>query len=155
MEESQKRAKAVVINSNILFSSLIKEEGFTRAVLLFLKDATGLKFLVPKTVIKELRLNIGEIAEKSKLETNDILAGFGRLLEGMQQIDELELKEEIMEGMKYVNNESDTPFVAVALKHRPAYILTYNKRDYNVGELRKMDVLVVSPGEALDLVGSQ
>jgi predicted nucleic acid-binding protein len=153
MEEDQERPENVVINSNILFSSLIKEEGFTRAVLLFLKDNKKLKFLIPQTVVKEFRLNIGEIARKSKLTVRDVVTSFEKLLENVERINELELEEEIKEGMKYVKDQNDTPFVAVALKYIPSYILTYNKKDYKTELLKKVDVLVVTPKEALDLLG--
>jgi len=56
MEEDKEKLKTVVINSNILFSSLIKEEGFTRAVLIFLKEDTNLRFLIPKKVTEEFKL---------------------------------------------------------------------------------------------------
>jgi len=153
MEEDQERPENVVINSNILFSSLIKEEGFTRAVLLFLKDNKKLKFLMPQTVVNEFRFHIGEIARKSKLTVRDVVTSFEKLLENVERINELELEEEIKEGMKYVKDENDTPFVAVALKHKPSYILSYNKKDYKTEELKKLSILVVTPKEALDLIG--
>lgn len=153
MEEDQERPKVVIINSNILFSSLIKEEGFTRAVLLFLKDTANLKFMIPKTVISEFKLHIGEISRKSGLTYNNVLSGLEKLLGNVEQIDELNLKDEIKEGIKYVKDENDAPFVAVALKYKPAYLLTYNKKDYKIEKLKELDILVVTPKEALDLMG--
>ena len=153
MEEDQEKSQYVVINSNILFSSLIKEEGFTRAVLLFLKDNKKLKFLVPQIVINEFKLHAGEIARKSKLSMKDVITSFEKLLENVEKINELELAEEIKEGMNYVKDENDTPFVAIALKYKPSYIMTYNKKDYKSEKLKKLDILVVTPKEALDLIG--
>jgi predicted nucleic acid-binding protein len=51
-----------------------------------------------------------------------------------------------------VRDPSDRWFAALALKlaeeHGIALILTYNKRDYRVGELERMGVRVLTPGEA-------
>ena len=152
MEESQENPKSMIINSNILFSSLIKEEGFTRAVLLFLKDNEKIKFLIPMIVVSEFKLHVGEIARKSRLSIKDVILSSDKLLENVEKINESELEEEIKEGIKYVRDENDTPFVAVALKYRPSYILTYNKKDYKTERLKKVDVLVVAPKEALDLL---
>jgi len=153
MEESKEESRIIVLNSNIFFSSLIKEESFTRAALLFLKDTTNFKFLIPKTVITEFKLHVGEIARKSKLTTSGVLFGFEKLLENVEQTNELDLKEEIKESRKYVKDENDIPFVAVALKHKPSFILTYNKKDYKIQKLKKLDILVLTPKEALDLIG--
>jgi predicted nucleic acid-binding protein len=153
MEEDQEKPENIIINSNILFSSLIKEEGFTRAVLLFLKDNKKLKFMIPQTVVNEFRFHVGEIARKSRLTMNDVIRSFEKLLENVEKVNELKLKEEIKDGLKYVKDENDAPFVAVALKYRPSYILTYNKKDYKTERLKKIGILVVTPREALDLVG--
>jgi len=153
MEEDQEKSQNVVINSNILFSSLIKEEGFTRAVLLFLKDNKKLRFLVPQTVVNEFKFHVGEISRKSKLSMKDVITSFEKLLENVDKINEFELTEEIKEGMKYVKDENDTPFVALALKYKPSYIMTYNKKDYKTEKLKKLDILVVNPKKALDLIG--
>jgi len=153
MEEDQEKPKSLVINSNILFSALVREEGFTRAALLFLKDNTNMKFLVPKVVNDEFKFNVGEIARKSKLDTNTVLMNFKKLLENVDQLNEYDLKTEIEEGLEYVNHDSDAPFVAVALKQKPAYILTYNKKDYKADELKRLGISVVTPKEALELIG--
>jgi putative PIN family toxin of toxin-antitoxin system len=153
MEEDQEKSQNVVINSNILFSSLIKEEGFTRAVLLFLKDNKNLRFLIPQTVVNEFRFHVGEITRKSKLSMKDVITSFEKLLENVEKINELELTEKIKEGMNYVKDENDTPFVAIALKYKPSYIMTYNKKDYKTEKLKKLDIIVVTPKEALDLIG--
>jgi len=55
--------------------------------------------------------------------------------------------------INYVADESDAPFVAAALRHSPAYILTYNKKDYKIRKLKKLNIFVVTPKEALDLIG--
>jgi predicted nucleic acid-binding protein len=67
MEKNQKRATYIILNSNVLFSSLIKEEGFTRAVLLLLMRSEEFKFVIPKTVVNEFKLHAGEIARKARL----------------------------------------------------------------------------------------
>ena len=153
MEKNQEEYESVVINSNILFSSLIKEEGFTRAIFLFLKGEKKIKFLIPSTVVKEFRLHIGEISRKSRLTINDVMNSFERLIDGAHQIDVTSIKEEATESMELVNDENDAPFVAVALKYKPSFILTYNKKDYKINKLRRLGILVISPKEALDLIG--
>jgi predicted nucleic acid-binding protein len=155
MEESKEKLKSVVINSNILFSSLIKEEGFTRAALLFLKENKNLRFMIPKTCLEEFKSYAGEIARKSKLTIGNVIMGFEKLTESVERMDESGLKDEIKEGLKYVKDEKDVLFVAVALKYRPSYILTYNKKDYRIKELKQLDVWVVNPKEALDLIGME
>jgi len=153
MEESKENTRAVVINSNILFSSLIKEEGFTRAVFLFLKGSMGIKLMIPSTVVGEFKAHIGEIARKSGLSFNDVSKIFENLIENVEKVGESGLKEEVEESINYVKDEKDAPFVAVALKHRPSYILTYNKKDYKIKTLKNLGISVMTPKEALDLVG--
>jgi predicted nucleic acid-binding protein len=153
MEETQKRVETIVLNSNILFSSLIKEEGFTRAVLLFLKETMGLKFLIPEKVVQEFETHIGEIARKSGMDTKQIRFIFEKLLEKVEIIKEENIKEEIKQGLKYVKDESDSPFVGIALKFKPSNILTYNKKHYKVGELKQQNIFVITPKEALDSIG--
>jgi len=152
MGKDKEKPKYAVINSNIIFSSIIKEEGFTRAALLFLKDISRLKFLVPKTVVTEVKLNIGQISRKSGLSHNTILAALENMLEGTEKVNEFDLGSEIREGLKYVNDEDDTPFVAIALKFRPSFIMTYNKKDYKIKSLEKLDVFVVTPKELLSMM---
>jgi len=153
MEENQERPKNIIINSNILFSSLIKEEGFTRATLLFLKEDASLKFLIPKKVIEEFGMHLGEISRKAGLSIRDIRFGFDKLLENVERINENDTKEEIKQGLKYVKDESDSPFVGIALKYKPSYILTYNKKHYKTEELKILNIFVITPKEALDLIG--
>jgi len=153
MEKNQKRATYIILNSNVLFSSLIKGEGFTRAVLLLLMRSEEFKFVIPKTVVNEFKLHAGEIARKARLPIAYIINSFEKLIEGVERIDETSLKEQIIEGLKYVNEEKDSPFVAVALKFKPSYILTYNKKDYKIKKLKKREISVISPKEALELMG--
>lgn len=153
MEEDQERPKSLVLNSNILFSALIKEEGFTRAALVLLKENKAIKFFIPEAVSKEFKFYAGEIARKSGLTINGVFTGFEKLMENVSKVNEMELKTEIKEALNYVKDEKDTPFVALALKCKPSYILTYNKRHYKVKELKNNDILVLTPKEALDLIG--
>jgi len=153
MEKNKEKVKCIIINSNILFSSLIKEDGFTRAALLVLKNTSNVKLLIPNTVVNEFKINLSEISRKSGLSSKNVLITFEKLLENVERLNELDLKDEIKEGIKYVKDEKDTPFVAVALKYRPAYILTYNVKDYKKEKLEKLDILVVTPKDALSSIG--
>ncbi|MEM5879671.1 MAG: PIN domain-containing protein [Candidatus Aenigmatarchaeota archaeon] len=152
MEKNQEKIKCVIINSNIFFSSIIREDSYTRAVLLFLRDSGGIKFIVPKACLEEFKAHIGEISRKSGLTFSDVLFQLQKLVEDVETEDELKLKDEIKIALEYVSDEKGAPFVAVALKHKPSYILTYNKKDYKKIKLKELGISVITPKEAIDLI---
>ena len=70
MEEDKVEVRNLVIDTNVIFSSLVKSEGITRIALVLLLNNKRTISFIPDTVIKEINRNIHLIARKARLQPN-------------------------------------------------------------------------------------
>jgi len=104
--------KAIVIDTNIFMSALIKE-GLTRQLLTDLK----INFLFPEFEFKEISKYKQKIIEKTKLSEEEFYILLLRLLKYVRVVPEeviLKYKKEADEIMGNIHKE-DTAFIATAL----------------------------------------
>ena len=66
-KERTTRKTAIVLDTNIIISSLIKPGGFTRRVILLLEDQAGL--YAPKTLLEELAKKTKYLARKKRVSS--------------------------------------------------------------------------------------
>ena len=152
MEENKERIK-IVVDTNVLFSALLSEDSLAKAILSILKSEKKIKLLIPMKVFQEIDLHIGELSRKSRVPIRVLKYSFEYLTDNFEKIDEGNLEKELKDGLRFVNDESDAPFVAIALINKPCYILTYNIRDFKREELKKEGIIIVSPNEMLEIMG--
>ena len=146
MERFEKDAKNVVIDTNVIFSAMVKENGFVRGFLIFIKNVEKLNIFIPKLLLREIRMNKRYIARKTGITEDRLNSIFRELLKGMVIVDEKEFLEEIEMCMKSgVAHRGDIVFAALAIKKRPSILFTYNLKHYNKEHLLKLDVNVITP----------
>lgn len=159
MAENQDEAETLIIDTNVIISCLPSTESFTRACFILLKE-NG-KMLSPKQMYQEVIKNLPSISRRYGIDIK-ILSGFlvPNLFRNIEFVDETDFKEYFEEASQLVNDSSDTPFVALALKKKPCTIVTKNKKDYKINELEKLSIDIFTSHETLqkkfgiDLMGS-
>jgi len=153
MEEDEKEARALVVDTNVLISAMMRSEGITRIAFLFLANDPSNRMLCPRIVTEEIERNYAEIARRAHAPPKLIRAGLDELLTRMTMVDESEFSAWMAGSRTLVNDENDTSFAALAVKSSPSVIVTYDKAGYREEELRKSGVLVLTPVEALKHTG--
>jgi predicted nucleic acid-binding protein len=144
-------AQAIVLDLNVLLAATLRPEGSTASALLRLYLG-GAKLHTPDYVKEEFQRVLDRIAEKKGLNPNILTPAFNAILDLAEEVESSEYRRLLKQAESLVFDPKDTPYVAVALhlraRYREVVILTYNKRDYRVGELERMGVRVLTPGEA-------
>lgn len=153
MEKNKKKAISIVVDTNVIISSLIKSEGITRAALVLLSKIPHVDLLTPKIFQQEIKRHIREISIKARLDHKMLLIFLNEITKMIKVVDENRFKKYIKEARDLVTDERDTSFVALALKYRPSIIMTYNKTDYKEDELKLKSVKVKTPIEILKELG--
>ncbi len=155
MEKDIKKPESIVIDTNVLMSSLIKQEGYTQALLSILLIQKDIKLAVPESIKFEMNTHIHEIARKSGLPVNVLKEVVDLIFKNVEPVDEGTFVSEIREALSFVSDKSDAPFVGLAIKLKPSIILTYNKRHFDSERLERCGVMVFEPSELaryLDMV---
>ncbi len=145
MEEAPKKI-AFVIDANVVISSLIKPSGATAQILYKLMDL-DVPLYVPSVLWKEIEANKDVILKK-----NVHLVGI--LNEVLRRAKKFFTTQEVLltkEALSLVLDEKDAMYVSLALYLRRTYsvvfVLTYNKKDFKVEELKEQNVFVLEPPE--------
>ena len=146
MGTTRKRA-ALVIDANVLISSLIRYTGYTAKVLHYSNRLYDL--YAPKALFTETKKHISLISKKSGLKEDDIELAIEII---SKRIKVLDVSTDLLrDSRQYVNDTKDAQYVAVALtllnSHRIVIILTYNKKDFKIKELAKKNIHVLTPVE--------
>ena len=139
-----------VLDLNVLLAAILKPEGSTAAKLLTLY-ITGTDLYTPDYVREEFQRVVGELAEKKRIDKQQLAQAFQNLLNITSQARMEEYGHKLEEAKKLVYDPSDAPYVALALylaeKHARAVILTYNRRDYKSEGLEKHNIKILTPKE--------
>ena len=148
MEKAKKR---IVIDTNVIFSSLLKSEGVTRLVLTLIKQREDVEIFVPKSIYKEIQKYRFEIARRAKISTR-LLDLFIKTI--FDKITVVDVEESFLKRAKnYVRDKSDIPFVAVCLKTKSNFLLTFNTKDFKIDKLKRVGIQVLTPVEFLSYLG--
>jgi len=143
----------VILDTNVIISSLVKSEGVTRASLILMLTNPSVKFYIPELVFREIEKHSFEIARKSKIETALLSKALNEILKNVTRVPENEFMDKLELSKKLVKDENDAQFAALALHFSPSIILTFNKKDYRIAALNKAGVKVMLPIEALNFIG--
>ncbi len=150
MEETVKKPKSIVLDTNILISSLVKQEGYTQALLSIILAQKSIRVTVPRSIKSEIESHRHEISRKSGLPLSVLKGVIDKMFVNIETFDEKTFVGEIREALKLVSDEADAPFAGLAIKLRPSIILTYNKKHFKEEYLSMRDVRVFKPGELAD-----
>ncbi|CAI1493409.1 protein of unknown function [Thermococcus nautili] len=104
---------AVVVDTNVVFASLIRSGGVNRYVLTLFPEM--FPFFYPEVVRKEIANHIGELAEKSKLTPGELSIAMEVIFEPMAPVSASKLSRYKEVAEEYVHDVADAPFVACAL----------------------------------------
>ena len=149
MAQDSEKIKSIILDTNVIFSSLVKEEGYTQATLSILMAQKDIKLMIPLTVKEEIKRHMFEISRKSGLPMGIVSGLMNKILGNIEAVSDERMKSEIKQAMSLVREEKDAPFAGLALKFRPSIILTYNKRHFISDELERNGVKVFRPSELI------
>jgi len=155
MAKNLKEIKSIIIDTNVLFSSLVKEEGYTQAILSILLSQKDIKILVPNSIKDEIALHIHEISRKSGLPVKVVGELVGKFFKYADVVREEYFSEEIIDALELVSDKYDAPFAGLALKNSPSIILTYNKRHFREEKLNERKVKTLTPSEFVDYLNME
>jgi len=151
-KERVTRKPAIVLDTNIIISSLIKPGGFTRRVIVLLEDQADL--YAPSTLLEELARKMEYLARKKGVPLRDQRYLLTLLLSGVHTIESDVIKPFIKLALEHVRDRDDAPFVALALylrrTHEEVVILTWNAADYKREDLERLRIKVLTPREVLE-----
>ena len=157
MEETKsKTKKIVVVDANVVISSLISREGITQAVLSLLLSLREIKVIIPASIKEEVFKYAHLISKKSGVRLQTVKRVLSELFSKMGEIDECKYASEDIEFYgNFVRDESDIPLIIVAYAHRPCFVVTYNKSDFRKDKLEREGIYVVTPKEMLEALGME
>ena len=148
MEEA-KAIRTLILDTNVLISSLVRLEGITRVSLTILLHDENCEVLAPADLVEELRTHAQEICHKASITRSLLEETLDRLLENVELALLSSYRRKLQEALQFVRDESDAPFAALALMRSPSTIITYNKKHFNSRRLLRQQVQVLTPVEAL------
>ena len=148
MEEA-KAIRTLILDTNVLISSLVRSEGITRVSLTILLHDENCEVLAPADVVEELRAHAQEICHKAGFTLPLLEETMDRLFVNVELAPLSSYQNELHEALQFVRDERDAPFAALALLRSPSTIITYNKRRFNSKGLGRLQVQVLTPVEAL------
>jgi len=147
--EEAKTIRTLILDTNVLISSLVRSEGITRASLTILIHDENCEVLAPAEVVEELSTHAQEISHKGNITRSLLEETLERLLEKVQLAPLSSYRNELQEASQFVRDEGDAPFAALALVRSPSIIVTYNKKHFNSKRLMRRQVQVLTPVEVL------
>lgn len=133
----------IIIDSNILFSALIKDS-ITRKIIL---NYDGY-FLFPSYIFEEMEKHLDELLKKSKMEKHDFYTLLHLLLKKVMIVPTeilLPYKEEALQIVKDIDKD-DAIFIACALRYQPCLLWTDDKK-----LKRQSRILIVDTAEIISL----
>lgn len=148
MEEA-KAIRTLILDTNVLISSLVRSEGVTRIGLTILLHHWNYEVLAPAAVVEEVRAHAQEICHKANITQPLLDEALNRVLENVNLVPVSSYRDEFHEALQLIRDESDAPFAALALARSPSTIITYNRRHFNSRGLLRRGVRVLTPAEAL------
>lgn len=131
----------IIIDSNILFSALIKDSKTRRIIL----EYEGF-FLFPQYIFEEMEEHIGELLKKSKLPKNDFNTLLAIILKKVMIIPNnalLPYRSKALGIVKEVDKD-DVLFVACALAYPDSIIWSNDKRLKNQKSVRVLNTKEMS-----------
>ena len=148
MEEA-KTIRTLILDTNVLISSLVRSEGVTRTSLTILLHDENCNVSAPADVVEELKKHIEEICDKSGIARPLLDTALDHLLAHVDLVPASLYENELREGLEFVRDETDAPFAALALMKSPSVIVTYNKKHFNSRRLMQRHVDVRNPVEVV------
>jgi predicted nucleic acid-binding protein len=147
--DTRKKKTAVVIDTNIIFASILKTGSYTRQVLLYVTDILGLDSYTPEKTLEEIDKHLTELSKRKHLNISELRTAIDIILSGVRIVGKAEYNKYYEESEKFIEDIEDADYVALALKLRNEYdstiILTWNKRDYKYSQLRSLNIIVETP----------
>ncbi len=148
MEKDKTKVENLIIDANVILSCLAKEQGFTRACFVMIKNQNT-RISLPKDIYDEIKLYTPLISRKSNININILKLSMQELLKDVAIENEKDFKEHINAAKELVNDENDTTLVALALKIKPCTIVTFNTKDFKINDLKNLEINVLTPHQTL------
>ncbi len=144
MEEA-KAIRTLILDTNVLISSLVRSEGITRVSLTILLHDENCQLIAPAEVVEEISTHAQDVCDKAGITRPLLDDTLNRLLENIDLAPSSSYQDKLREALQFVRDESDAPFAALALERSPSTIVTYNKRHFIARLLARRQIKVQTP----------
>ena len=150
-KDEEKNSEALVLDTNIILSSVLKRASYTRQVVIYLIDILGVKAFTSEKTLQEINEHLEELAKKKKISIEELRTAIRILLLNVDVINKEAYTSLIEKAGECVEDLTDTDFAALALylskKYEKVFLLTWNKNDYNEDCLKTYGVLLYTPSD--------
>ena len=150
----REKETAVVVDTNIIISSLLKEAGYTRRTLILLSELYPT--YTPRIALEEIKRHAQTLTKKKGRPWEELKALLEIVIADVEVVDPEMYNRYMEEAQDLVSDPGDADFAALALKLREQYgnilILTWNKKDYDQKGLKKKEIIVATPPEAIKIL---
>ncbi|MEB2835915.1 MAG: PIN domain-containing protein [Desulfurococcales archaeon] len=142
--------EALVVDTNVIISAMLRETGYTRRVLIALSELYPV--YTPRFALQEIELHLEGLAARKGVPRERLRALLEIIVSAINVVEEEYYEHLLEEARSLVGDPGDLDFAALALQLRRLYsrvtLLTYNKDDYKEAELKEKGVIVATPAEA-------
>jgi len=152
----EKEGKAVVIDTNVILASILKKASYTRQILVYIMDVIGIDAYTPEKTIEEVESHLEELARRKGVNAEELSLAVKILLLTVRIVRKTEYDEYLEQAQSYTVDPDDVAFVALALaltrRYNSVILLTWNKDDYKVNDLKGYNVFIATPSEVIQLL---
>ncbi len=149
--EKEKEREAVVLDTNIILASILKQGSYTRQVIIYITDILGIEAYTPEKTLQEIEGHLEELAKRKKIQIEELQAAIRILLLDVKIAERDLYKEYLARASDCVRDQADVDFAALALylsnKFGKVILLTWNKKDYRDNCLKIHRVFVHTPSD--------
>ncbi len=138
----------VAVDTNVIFSSMIRDEGVSRVFLLLSTIHPDMKLVISDVIYEEINKHKLEIARKAGIPIVLFYRGLNKLLSKVEVVN-IRGKFDKEYLMRFVKDRDDAHVVALAFCSGARYIVTYNKKHFIKKALSPKGIKIRTPPEFL------
>jgi predicted nucleic acid-binding protein len=114
--EEAKAIRTLILDTNVLISSLVRSEGTTRVSLTILLHDQNCQLIAPAEVVEEISTHAQDVCDKAGIARPLLDDTLNRLMENIDLAPSSSYQDKLREALQFVRDESDAPFAALALE---------------------------------------
>lgn len=134
----------VAVDTNVIFSAMIREEGISRTFLLLPIIHPDIKLVISDVIREEIDEHSVEISRKAGIPIALFYKGLNKLLSMVEMVSvKGKFNKEYL--MRFVKDRDDAHIVALAFSSGARYIVTYNKKHFKTKALSPKGVKIRTP----------
>ncbi len=142
----------VAVDTNVIFSAMIRDEGISRAFLLLSIIHPEVKLVISDVIREEIDEHSVEISRKAGMPIALFYKGLNKLLSNVRVVN-VKGKFDKEYLLRFVKDRDDAYVVALAFSSGARYIVTYNKKHFKMKALSPKGVKIRTPSEFINELG--